>query len=385
MPPRILFLLIILLLLKCELMASDSLCVEKIAKTNHHYKHFISLNDKLYALTDKGKLVIWNLNAFDTIANNLNDKGYHFSAIAVDKEKRVFIGTTRGHLFILDTAHLQLKLYLKRKYYIFSIGFNTVNKLFLIIPYAVYQPQEKKTWTAFKNHTTGIIHKQRVKGKWQIADSYLELPDFTFMDSQDRWWICANDGEWGGHIQIFDTRTEAIIDNKFDSINPNGFAPRSAFEDSNRNIFISSEDIICSIAPDRTIRKWKYNFKFERPKMDTATKVSADSVGNIIVSVNRIPIIAPNYYYGPTVFDSQTSLIYASDSRGVFLLQPSDLGIFDVKALLFTPIGFDKGIDEYHIGVSLKEMVLSTKKEILYLSIHGELGYYYKNRLVLFK
>lgn len=42
MPPRILFLLIILLLLRYELMASDSLCVEKIAQTNHHYKHFIS-------------------------------------------------------------------------------------------------------------------------------------------------------------------------------------------------------------------------------------------------------------------------------------------------------------------------------------------------------
>ena len=116
-----------------------------------------------------------------------------------------------------------------------------MNKMFLVLPKGVYDPQNKKYWSEFENHTSGIIHKKKVFGIFRKRIyKYLSYPEFAYLDSKDKWWICANFGEFGGDAQIFDTKNEKIYANKFEGIDPGLLFPKSVFEDKNGNVFIAS-------------------------------------------------------------------------------------------------------------------------------------------------
>ena len=219
----------------------DTIPAKRIEKSKINYQSYVLTGDTLFAINDSGKLVIWSLKKLDTIHFSHNDSKTNYTAIAKDKYNNIFIGAKNGDVFKLTPSNLYFSHYVKVKYTIRYMCFNSSNKLFLIVANAIYDPVSKKHWTKFENHATGLIQiKKSYIFFHKKTSKYFSMPQYAFLDSKDRWWMTASYGEFGGEVQIFNTNTESVVSNKFNALNPGTIFPKSVFEDNNENIYITS-------------------------------------------------------------------------------------------------------------------------------------------------
>src|SRR5690606_32583496 len=65
-------------------------------------------------------------------------------------------------------------------------------------------------------------------------------PQYTFIDSKDRIWMTKSWGEFGGSVQIFDTKKRKELEADIDSLDFGLLFPKSVFEDSKQNIYVTS-------------------------------------------------------------------------------------------------------------------------------------------------
>ena len=168
----------------------------------------LTSSNNLYSINEQGRICIWDLKTFGKSFESL-DTTQHYTSIAKDKNNQIFLGTNRGKIFILNTTnfttHLHLKL--KKELCVTNIFFNSLNELFLIVPYAVYDPIKDKFWSDFKHEPNGMIVQKRFLLFFQKRTNiYFDMPDYSFLDSRDRFWMVKSFGEFGGSLQVFDTR-----------------------------------------------------------------------------------------------------------------------------------------------------------------------------------
>jgi hypothetical protein len=354
---------------------SDSLKIERISKTKFSYRSIVVVDNKIFALNDIAKLVIWDLDKLDTIHFSHNDNYVHYTAICKDKLNQIYLSTDEGFVYKINPTDLSFSKFLKIKYPIHSICFNSINKIFLIVPNAVYQPEEKRHWDKFSNHAGGIIvHKKKMLFFKKRIYTFFRIPQFTYLDNTDRWWMCSSFGEFGGEAQIFDTRKERIYDNNFD-INNGLIFPKSIFEDTIGNIFITSgiqhfgsSGTIIKITSERKITKI-YDSKdyIEIPKWNLST--SNDGI-----------------FVGPGAYNKDDNCIFFSTNKGFYkALLPSE-GKLKNPQLLFSPqLSWDREPLAMGVGMAIKSLEFTIDNKLLFLTSNDGIGIYDGQKLTFLK
>ncbi|MHA3787467.1 hypothetical protein ACX0HA_04590 [Flavobacterium hauense] len=205
------------------------------------YNDMVIANDRVYAIADKGKISVWDIHSLKKL-HEAQDTMY--SAIAKDRNNVIHIGTKDGRIAKLNNDFsLDCYLQLKKKLQVHNIFFNSQNKMFLAVPYAVYDPVKDKFWNEFKIIPTGMtvstIKKFLFFTYLRPAKYNFMLPRIAFTDSNDRIWMGNSFGEFGTMLNVFDAKKEKELEpDLFESYG--SLYLQSVFEDDKKNVFITS-------------------------------------------------------------------------------------------------------------------------------------------------
>ena len=365
----------IFLLGNVGLAQSDSLKIERINKTNFSYRSIVVVDNKIFALNDIAKLVIWDLDKLDTIHFSHNGNYVHYTAICKDKLNQIYIGTDEGFVYKINPKDLSFSKFLKIKYSIKAICFNSLNKIFLIVPNAVYQPVEKRHWDKFSNHAGGIIvHKKKMLFFKKRIDTFFLLPQFTYLDNNDRWWMCSSFGEFGGEAQIFDTRNEKVYDNNFD-INNGLIFPKSIFEDTIGNIFITSgiqhlgsSGTIIKISPDRNV-----------------TEIYDSRDYKDVPSWN-LPTRDDGIFVGPGTYNKNDNCIYFSTNKGFYkALLPMEGKLQNPKFLYNPILNWNREPLAMGLQMAIRSLEFTNDNKLLFVTSNDGIGIYNGQKLTFLK
>jgi hypothetical protein len=353
---------------------TDSIKIEYITKTKINYQSFVLLDSRLFALNDSGQVIIWDLEKLDTIHFAFNNPLTRYTAITKDRNNQIVLGTNTGVIFNLDPKKMVISKDFQIKYSIASICFNSNNKMFLIIPSAVYDPMSKKRWDEFENHASGIIVRKKVLGFfWERTDKYFSMPDFTYLDSKDRWWMCKSYGEFGGEAQVFDTKNIKVYDNKFEGINTGLFFPKSVFEDLDGNIYITSglqhfgsSGEIYKINTNRVVEKI-YDTEDYRDTTDHR-------------------IFGGGIFVGPGAYNIKENSIYFATDQGFYKVRLPKYGKLERPILLFNPT-LTWGREPLAIGIdmTIKNLEFTKDNNLMFLTSNDGFGLYDGSKLKIFK
>lgn len=213
------------------------------ADTITSYKDMVMDNNHLYAISDKGKISIWDIHSLKKL-HEVQDTMY--SAIGRDRNNIIHIGTKDGRLAKFNNDFsLNWYLQLKKKLQVHNIFFNSQNKMFLVVPYAVYDPVNDKYWDKFKIvDTPGRMRVSTIKKflffyYTRPAKYSFMPPRIAFADSNDRIWMANTFGEFGTMLNVFDAKKEKELEpDIFESYG--SLHLQSVFEDDKKNVYVTS-------------------------------------------------------------------------------------------------------------------------------------------------
>jgi hypothetical protein len=355
---NILFIVFWLLTLAQNLMAqTDTPPIRKINKVNENYASYVQVQNQLFALTDSGKLVIWNLKNLDTVRFHYNSRQFKYTAIAKDQFNNIFIATKDGSVFKLDPLSLSYSLYQKIKYPILNILINPDNKIYLIAGGAIYDPQTKKYWYQFENHTKGLI---QIKEKRVLffhlkkhLTKYFANPQYTFVDSKGKFWMTAVYGEFGGEVEVFDSKKDTIVNNRFGDVYPGDLSPRSVFEDDMNNIYVT-----CGL----------------QHFMNFGEIYRIDNKRNIIKIFNG-DIMGKKVFVGPGAFNKINHKIYFVTTNGFY---NADITLTDIKPQLIFNTNLSWTREPMAVGVdmSVSRLDFTIDNRLLFLTKNDGFGIY---------
>ncbi len=164
------------------------------------YIDFIYTHNRLWAISQDGQLVIWNIKT-----NELGAKQYHLERLTwIDKTwyNDIYIGTRDGHI----------------------LKFNNIEKsweVIFLVSYPVYGVciiDESTQYAVTEHGVVNLVSKALYRPQYSI-NSQLDdrtkkpfgKPSVIFCDSRQNIWIGYDKGEWGGDIQIFSTIAKAYL------------------------------------------------------------------------------------------------------------------------------------------------------------------------------
>jgi hypothetical protein len=353
---------------------SDS-SIYSVQKTGSNYKSVLHSNNRIYAITEGGGAVVWDLLAMDTIPFAYNETASHkFLCVSKDRVDAIYFGTDKGHIFKYNSITGNCDLYKKIKYSVNHIFFNSDNYPLTIVPYAVYDPITKRRWTKFDNHTDGLIHKRKILGIFsKRVYKYFQMPHYTFLDSQDRIWMTASFGEFGGDVQIFDTKNFRIIENKFDSVSPGSLHPRSVFESTDQNIFITSGLQHFSSSGDI----------YKIDKESAVSKIFHSSGPRVLDRKSGKVIDEGGLFVGPGAYNKHDNCIYFATSRGIHKISV-DHGRSKTAELVVNP-ELRWGREPLAIGaaMNIKTMEFLPDGRLLFLTAMDGIGIYDGKSIIL--
>jgi len=249
--------------------------------------------------------------------------------------------------------------------------------LFAIVPYAIHDTESKRHWDKFKNHTGGVIVRKKVLGVFsKTIDTYFRMPQYTFLDSNDQFWMGASFGEFGGELQIFDARQLRIADNKFDSIAPGLFFPKSIFEGNNGDIFVTSG-----------LQHFMNSGEIFR--IDTsghASKIFKSSgYRNVDRKTGKV-LDEGGFFVGPGAFNrTENCLVFATD-RGIYKAGFDDTGKLDTPQLLVKPeLTWSREALAIGASMAIKKMEYTADNRLLFLSKKDGIGIYNGQSTIILK
>ncbi|MDO6433295.1 hypothetical protein Q4E93_21975 [Flavitalea sp. BT771] len=342
----------------------DTAQIAHVNKTNESYLSFVTCENKAFVTTKNGKIVVWDLTLQDTIHFAPHDTSDWFTCLALDRQNQVYAGTSRGEVYRINTSSLTPTLVLNSKYFVFAICFNSNNKMLLAVKYAIYDPYKRKSWSGFTSHASGLIYSRQ---------KFFSAPQFDFHDSKDRWWLCASHGEFGGDVQIFDTKNEKIYDKKIESIVFPNLTPKSVFEDTSGNVYITSGlqhfmnfGEIYRIGNDDVAKKIFDSDVYAKEEKES------DSVGGLFI--------------GPGVYNKFDGNIYLYTSNGIYrAMMFSDGSIKKLEPILNPSLHWSREPLAIGVGMAVHQMAVTSDNKLIFLTENDGLGIYDWKRLTLLR
>jgi hypothetical protein len=227
----------------CHFLLAQSSTVEGEVRdrTPGKYRDFIVCGDRLFAISDSGQFVVWDLPSADTLSFGTRFPDELATALGRDRKGNLYLGTNLGGIYLVDTLGLTARLLRNVQYYVHAIHFDTFGKPILVVPYVVYDPDSKRYWYKFRHPKIMINRRKRVLGLfWVQQKRYFVWPELTYFDDLDRIWMTRHYGEFGSVLQRFNTRKRKIIDSPLPGLNMNLFFPQSLFGDGKGNTYLTS-------------------------------------------------------------------------------------------------------------------------------------------------
>jgi hypothetical protein len=360
---------------------TDTIAVEHYDKTGINYKCYVIDGDRLYAVNDSGRLVIWDLNKYELIPFQKGDTCTKYTTIAKDRNNDIFIGSNWGTIAKLDKQSMATHNFKNVRYYIWSIFFNLENVMFLAVPYALYCPDKHRIWTKFGHHTDGIqVIRRYHKIYKRKLHKYFSLPIYSFTDRSDRIWMANSHGEFGGDVQVFDATNRKPFNDDFDSLDYGLLFPNSVFEDNEGNIYITSG--LNHMMTFGAIFKIDGHNKVTNI-YESKEKYIPDLMNSKKHLVAGKPVLDTEYivrdaeFVGPGAFNKRDTCIYVVLSSGIFKAKMSGAD----TALHFIPLfktGLHWGREPQAIGYAMliKKIEFTDSGNILFLTENDGIAIY---------
>jgi hypothetical protein len=354
----------IILILFFSLVLNSSAQTDSLKKVNPSYTKMLVGAENIYALNSSGQLFAWDLkNLTRTFTSDTTEK---YTSIAKDNSSKIYLGTAKGKIFTFDKNDYSIDLYLelKKDYSVTDIFFNSLDEIFLIVPYAVYDPVKDEHWTDFKHQPNGMIVSKRFLFFFRKrTNQYFDMPQYTFIDSQDRIWMTKSFGEFGSSMQIFDTRKRTELNADIDSLNFGLLFPKSVFEDKNRNIYITSG-----------LQHFMNSGDIFRIKNNLATKVYDSE--DFRDSTESNPF-GGGIFVGPGEYNPFDNKIYFATTEGFYRASIPNEGRIENPELIFKP-ELLWGREPLAIGVSMsvKKLEFTDDQRLVFLTSNNGIGIY---------
>ena len=360
----------LLFLLGLNLKASpDSVKAEKPS-----FHSMLITDNYLLALNKTGKLSIWDLGSLEKIAI-YTDTSIQYTSLAKDRYDEIFIGTNRGRIFRIDTSDFSTELFLelKKRVEVTKMFFNSANRLYLIVPTAIYDPLTGKYWNKFKHEPSGINRKRRfLYFFWRKTNTYFAWPSYTFIDRQDRIWMTASFGEFGGSVQVFDTRKTKELKADFDNINFGLLFPKSVFDDDKGNVYLTSG-----------LQHFMKTGQIYRISNSTATTIYDSQDFKDTTSSN---FMYSGIFVGPGAFNEQEQKIYFATTNGFYRSEIPERGRIKNPELLFTPdLDWENEPLAIGIAMTIKKVGFTSDNRLVFLTSNNGIGIYNGEKLTMLK
>jgi len=346
---------------------TDSLKTE-----NPTFKSMIVGEDKIYALDKDGFLSVWDLKTLKKIYKS-TDTLKRFSSIAKDKRKQIFIGTKDGKILKLNTSNFSTELFikLKKNFLVSDIFFNSQNEIFLIIPYAIYDPIIDKKWTDFKHAPNGMIIRKRILFFFhKRTNTYFEMPQYAFIDSKDRIWMIKSWGEFGGSVQIFDTKKRKEHNVNIDSLDFGLLFPKSVFEDKKGDIYITSG-----------LQHFMNSGEIYRIKDNKASVIYNSEDFRDTTENNPF---GGGIFVGPGQYNETEHKLYFATTNGFYRAVVPQEGRIKNPEFLFKPdLIWEREPLAIGIGMTIKELEFTKDNRLVFLTSNNGIGVYDGKKLIM--
>lgn len=329
--------------------------------------------ENIYALNSNGQLATWDLkNLTRTFTSDTTVK---YTSIAKDNSNKIYLGTAKGKIFTFNKNDysIDLHLELKKDYSVTDIFFNSADEIFLIVPFAIYDPVKDKHWTDFKHQPNGMIVSKRFLFFFRKrTNQYFDMPQYTFIDSQDRIWMTKSFGEFGGSVQIFDTRKRTELNADIDSLNFGLLFPKSVFEGKNQNIYITSG-----------LQHFMNSGDIFRIKNNLATKIYDSEDFRDTTDNNPF---GGGIFVGPGAYNPFDNKIYFATTEGFYRASIPNEGRIENPELIFKPeLLWDREPLAIGVSMSLKKLEFTDDQRLVFLTSNNGIGIYDGTELKMIK
>jgi hypothetical protein len=338
--------------------------IDSLKNTNPNFTKMLVDTKNIYALNAKGQFYVWDLKTLEK--KYTSDSTIKYISIAKDNFNKVYLGTANGKIYSINTNDYSTDIYLESKkgFSVNDIFFNSKGELFLIVPYAVYDPVKDKYWTNFRHQPNGMIVSKRFLFFFRKhTNKYFDLPQYTFIDSKDRIWMTKSFGEFGGSIQIFDTRERKELSSDIDSLNFGLFFPKSVFEDKSQNIYITSG-----------LQHFMNSGDIFRIKNNLSTKIYDSEDFRDTTDANPF---SGGIFVGPGTYNTLDNKIYFATTDGFYRASIPNEGRIENPELIFKPkLLWDREPLAIGISMSVKKLEFIDDNRLVFLTSNNGIGIY---------
>ncbi len=364
---------ITLLILFLSLTLKSFSQTESTKVENPSFIKLLISTDHIHALNSSGQLHVWDLKTLEK--RFTSDTTIKYTSIANDNFNKIYLGTSKGKIFTFDKNDHSTQLYLKLKkeVHVSDIFFNSFGQIFLIVPYAVYDPINDKYWNDFEHQPNGMIVSKRIFFFFnKRTNIYFNMPQYTFMDSQDRIWMTNSFGEFGGSIQIFDTRKRTELNADIDSLNFGLLFPKSVFENNNQNIYITSG-----------LQHFMNSGDIFRIEKNLGTKVYSSENLRDSTEANSFN---GGIFVGPGAFNPYDNKIYFATTNGFYRVSIPNKGKIENLELLFKPdLLWEREPLAIGVSMSIKKLAFTNDNRLVFLTSNNGVGVYDGKELKMIK
>jgi len=259
------------------------------AQKTVNYKDMILDHQRLWALTTTGELRVFDMQQPPVPSGNLSSNA-PIVALAIDRLSNIVIGDDQKHIKVYDSVRHVWRLLGNYTGTLYAITFNTLNECYLLTSKGVVDYKTGKTYRSDSSHNIMAIHDR----KWEGLSTW-------YMDPGDDLWIGFNYGEWGGDLQIFDTRLKCFRCFNMDL----NILPVQSICYGGGYVYVSTA--LCHFRTSGTIIRLRYYCGAE---VFTNPPVRGTNGGE------------EQEYVGPAVYSKGDSSLYFYSDRGIFKGHP---------------------------------------------------------------
>ncbi|WP_330444231.1 hypothetical protein [Flavobacterium sp. C4GT6] len=338
------------------------------------YKDMIVDSQNIYALSNTGKLTVWNLS---TLNKQLIDNDtITYTAIAMDRNGIIHLGSKTGYHATFDSESAKVHIESKLKYNneVHFMFFNSQNKMFLIYAGGIYDPEIDKYWNKFKNRPNGLIVKRKISfllfSVYKTTNVYFITPQYAFMDSNGVIWMGKMCGEFGSMFYAFDCEKSEIIDVS-NFVFADGLSFQSIFEDDNHNIYITSG--LQHIGNSGEIYK-----------IDNKNAVTLFD----FIKVDDKLSDKRDLFIGPGAYSNTEQKLYFATQAGIYCTTVPNEGSINENELelLFSPqLGAVRENHAMGMKMAVKKMLFTRDNKLVFLTAVNGIGLYNGDDYIMLK
>jgi len=370
--------------------STDSVNSISVRVFRANYKDFLTIGNKVYAVTTGDSLVSIDLktNNFEFIKKNISTivKTSKDSLIIGTKSGRILSknGKTYEKIFNVKTRFFKLLIDKDDNYVSISDrGIHYLNKAF-------YPRKEK------------ISHPQ---GGDYNETYYFAIPDFSYLDTNNILWLTYDRGEFGESIIFFDLNTKIFFEEEYLSLQTNINDPQydeklqKEYPDKIKKV---NEDFLFKFPYNLPIYRpikgicqdEQSNFYFSQSLMHFFVSGSISKyieiqqdfykeidLSSVLKQENNIGEGSLSFmdvaeYLGPIQFNEYDGKVYYYTDNGFFKILQNDTGLS--KELIFKPTILWKFGLENSVGyeMNVKKFEFISEREIVFLTSFNGIGYY---------